>query len=89
MVTTAQPLTGMLVDGQNIDPRPGKQIEQAGQDSRLIPQHGLEGDDPAVKHVVEGADRIFILIKGAALMPTARAAPFTVVSSPVSSRRLA
>ncbi len=64
MVTTAHPLVGdILVDGQNVDPRSGKDVEQAGENPWLIPQHGLKGDDPPVEHVVEGTHCIFILIK--------------------------
>jgi len=40
-----------------------------GEDSRLILQHDLEGDDPAMEHILKGPDRVFILIEGAAADP--------------------
>ena len=56
----------VLIDGQDVDPRSGKDIEQSGQDPRLILQHRLKGDDPSMEHIVEGTHRVLVLVIGTA-----------------------
>ena len=55
----------VLIDGQNIDACTGEHVQHAGEHAGLIPQYGLERDDPAVEHILKGMHRVLILIERA------------------------
>ena len=43
----------------------GEHVQHAGEHAGLIPQYGLERDDPAVEHILKGMHRVLILIERA------------------------